>query len=249
MGEVRFAAATDTGKVRDRNEDRWAADQGLGLFVVSDGMGGAAHGELAAQIVVDTLPGYVKRHAFGSAPCEVLSAALAELSDRLYRRSASAGVTGATATVVAAVVHENYCVIGYLGDSRAYLLRDGRLSCLTTDHTVAQALLERGEIDAAELDHHPARNRLTRYAGMEPPARPDVIPLELMPFDRILLCTDGISGEVGIEDIQAGLSRGASPGDVCNVLLQAANDAGGHDNMTALIIDYVPSSSDGNGGR
>jgi serine/threonine protein phosphatase PrpC len=250
MGALRVAAATDVGKVRDRNEDRWRADADPGLFIVSDGMGGAAHGELAAQIVVDLLPTYVEKQRSAQGrptnPEEVLKAAIASLSDEVYTRSRKAGVGGTSATVVAAFVIGNHCAIGYLGDSRAYLLRDGHLTCVTTDHAVAQALLDAGEIGAEEFAHHPARNTLTRFVGMKPPARPDVVRLDLQTFDRILLCSDGVSGALDVDTLRAIVCRDDAPQALCETLIRAANDAGGHDNSTALLIDVFDGFSSSN---
>ena len=241
MSSLRFAAASDTGKVRDHNEDRWRADADAGLYIVSDGMGGAAHGELAAQIVVDVLPTYVetRRTAQGTAARleDVLTTAIAELSDGLHSRSKAAGVPGAAATVVAALIVEKSCTIAHLGDSRAYLLREDGLVCLTRDHSVAQALVDAGQIEIDELANHPTRNSLTRFMGMPPPAKPAVTHVDLRPGDRILLCSDGVSGAVDAETLRTILRRDDVPEALCKALIDAANDAGGRDNMTALLID------------
>lgn len=248
MRALMFGAATDIGPVRHRNEDRWTAYPAAGLYIVSDGMGGATHGELAAQIVVDVLPGYVRerRGSHGGA-CHgrgELASAVAELSDELHTRSKSVRVKGAGATVVAVLIDDSGCAIAYLGDSRAYLVRDGQLQRMTTDHTIAQALFEAGEITVDEIAHHPTRNQLRCFVGMTPPAKPDAIRLDVRPFDRILLCTDGISGPLKAEVLQRFASRNEPPQVVCDELIAAAKDAGGDDNMTALLIDVGDTTHD-----
>lgn len=238
MGTVRYAGATDVGRVRDQNEDRWGVDVAQGLYVVSDGMGGAAHGEIAAQAVVDLLPSHVQQaFARGLSSTEIMTSAIAELSDELHVRSAAEGLAGVSATVVAALVNERACVIGYLGDSPAFLLRGGELRRLTVDHTVAQALLDAGEITPEQAATHRARNILTRYAGMQPPAKATAAVIALQPFDRILLCSDGISGELDPRTLTEITGRGDDLQSVCQALVAAANEAGGRDNMTAVLID------------
>lgn len=248
MRPLTFGAATDIGPVRHRNEDRWTAYPAAGLYIVSDGMGGASHGELAAQIVVDVLPGYVRerRGSHGGA-CQgrgELASAIAELSDELHTRSKSVRVKGAGATVVAVVIDDSGCAIAYLGDSRAYLLRDGHLQPVTTDHTIAQALFEAGEITADEIARHPTRNQLRCFVGMRPPAKPDALRLDMRPSDRILLCTDGISGPLDADVLQRIACRNEPPQAVCDQLIAAAKEAGGDDNMTALLIDVGDTSRD-----
>lgn len=238
MIPLTFAAATDVGQVRPRNEDRWGANPGHGLFIVSDGMGGAAHGELAAQIVVDALPTHVEKQQRPIMdPGEVLRAALASLSDEMHTRSRSARLSGTSATAVVALIIGKRCAIGHLGDSRAYLARGGQVTCLTTDHTVAQTLIDAGEISIAELATHPSRNTLTRFVGMPPPARPQVTLLDLRALDRILLCSDGVSGALDGETLEAVVGRDEAADVLCNLLIDAANRCGGRDNSTALVIE------------
>lgn len=236
-----FGAASDTGKVRDHNEDRWRADPLLGLFIVSDGMGGSAHGEVAAQFVVDHLPGQIERtyRQPGVIPSRghALAAAVAAASDDLHAQKNTSAMAGATATVLAAWLYESSCALAYLGDSRAYLLRHDRLEQLTTDHTIAQLLVDAGELAEHRVSTHPGRNKLMRFAGMPPPAQPGTVHVDLKPLDRILLCSDGISGAMPAEALRLIVGRDEPPQVVCRALVAAANDAGGHDNMTALLID------------
>lgn len=241
-----YYGLTDTGKARTHNEDRWLADLGSGLFVVADGMGGQAAGALAAGIVVETLPRLLHQRIEAStnlaAPesCAPLWESLSELSGRLRRESqGQMGLSGMGTTVVAVLIRGRQALIGHMGDSRAYLLRNEKLERLTRDHTVTQLLLEHGEITTSEALEHPAHGQLTRYVGMEGEALPEVRFLELLPEDRLLLCTDGLSGMLSDENLIAHLNRRSAPEEVCRNLIAASNEAGGKDNITALVIDVL----------
>lgn len=234
------AAATDTG-IRDHNEDRWGAHPESGLFIVSDGVGGAPNGELAADTVVDRLFDRLEtvRREGQTDPDAALATAIGQLSDELnVRGQTEAEVAGTGATVVAALVTGNRVSIASLGDSPAFLLHEGQLVRLTTDHTIAQVLVDAGAIteDAGEV--HPGRNKLTRYFGMKGPAHPDVTAVEVAPRDRLLMCSDGISGVLEQEELLAMLSAIGDPNILCKSLVRAATNAKSKDNMTALVVDF-----------
>ena len=244
---VMHGGLTDQGLVRKQNEDNWAVDPGQGLFIVSDGMGGAFAGALASKIVVETLPVLLKKKMQGipdmAMPdaAERLIAAIAELSDHVQTETkGEPGLAGMGATVVVALVRLPQVLIGHMGDSRAYLLRGGRLEQLTTDHSIMQLLIDQGEITPEEALAHPSRGQLTRAVGMEGEALPEVRAITLEPGDRLLLCTDGLTGMVSDEIISAILNRDLSPADMCKQLIAAANRAGGNDNITAVIINMLP---------
>jgi PPM family protein phosphatase len=236
------AAATDTG-IRDHNEDRWGAHPESGLFIVSDGVGGAPNGELAADTVVDRLferLEAVQRDGAGPANHEAsLGIAIGQLSDELnVRGQTEPEVAGTGATVVAALVTGNRLSIASLGDSPAFLLHDGQLVRLTTDHTIAQVLVDAGAISEDAGEVHPGRNKLTRYFGMKGPAHPDVTAVEVAPRDRLLMCSDGISGVLEQEELLAMLSAIGDPDILCKSLVRAATNAKSKDNMTALVVDF-----------
>ena len=249
MSPARCAGASETG-LREKNDDRWSVDPDAGLYVVSDGIGSASHGDLAAQIVIDHLPTYLakQRARPGLAdPQHWLQAAVGRLSDELHASSSGPnGVTGTTATVVAALVTGRNCVIAHLGDSPAYLLRDSQLTCLTIDHTIARVLLDAGAITADDALRHPGRNKLTRHVGMEPPAHPDVMQFEVQSGERLLLCSDGISGVLHEDAIRDILGSDGDPAATCAALIESATNAKSTDNMTAVVVefDFLPMSSD-----
>ncbi len=247
MNPLPHAGRSDTGRKRSANQDRWGADVDQGLFVVADGVATSSNGELAAQMVTELLPAYLRRHLTGGPDdpdaADRLGRAVGELSDDVHARGlADASLAGANSTVVAAVITGSRALIAYLGDSRAYLWRSQQLRLLTRDHSLIQELINRGEITAAEGAKHLARGVLTRHVGMAPPARPDTAAVELHPGDRILLCSDGLHGVVGDAVIAEILGAQRDPSDACDALIAAANTAGGPDNITVIVVD-IPASA------
>jgi protein phosphatase len=236
---------------RPSNDDRWAADPTQNLYIVADGVGGARGGGLAARLVTELLPTYLPRHLSGqdlggpdAAP--LLGKAVAQLSDDLHIRSATESeLAQAHTTVVAAVVTASRAVIAHLGDSRAYLYRDRQVHRLTRDHSIAERLMDAGEISAAEAANHPMRLMLTRYVGMTPPASPDVHAVDLQPGDRVLLCTDGLHDAVDDASLAAVLAAHHGPAKASAALIEtAANQAESPNNVTALVIN-IPNPAGG----
>ncbi len=247
---LRASGLSDGGRVRSDNEDAFLVSEQQGLFIVSDGLGGQPAGALAAAMTVQTLPLQLSaaRQARRGAEPEVAQS----LADELVHAIASVNdivldgtrghpeVRGLGATVVAALHASNdMLALAHLGDSRAYLMRRGCLERLTSDHTLAELLLEQGRIDRRQLRRHPARSMLTRHIGKEdcPPADAAWLPLRL--GDRILLCTDGLTGMLSDRDIGTILWETDSPEAVCQLLIDSANRAGGRDNVTVLVIDVT----------
>jgi protein phosphatase len=235
--------------VREGNEDAFYVSEEQGLFIVSDGMGGARAGSLASAMIVQALPlqvlaGRLVRNA--NAP-DVAQAGVAEGLIRaigfandlvLGKTRDHPEVKGLGATVVAGLyAGGGMLALAHLGDSRAYLMRGGYLERLTSDHTVAEMLLQTGHISRRQLRLHPSRHVLTRHVGKEdcPPA--DAIQLSLKPGDRILLCTDGLTGMLDDRTIGTILWETEEREATCRLLINRANEAGGRDNITAIIVD------------
>jgi PPM family protein phosphatase len=243
MAFMPYAGFSDLGRKRARNDDRWGADTALGLYVVADGVGSTSHGDLAAALVVEMLPGYVARYLAGgdlrdARVTEKLGRAMTEMCNDLYARSRTEPLlASADTTVVAAVINDSRAAIAHLGDSRAYLYRDRQVNRLTSDHTVVQAVIDAGELTPEQAAHHPSRSVVTRHVLMAPPANPDVRVLDLRPGDRILLCSDGLHGLVDDATLAAILTDYPDPGASCQALIDAANEAGGPDNITALVVN------------
>jgi len=247
LGQVslRAAALSDIGKVRQNNEDAFALLPEKGLLIVSDGMGGMQGGEIASNIVVTLLPGMVERRLISlsveekDTTCLALRDTLVDLSQKVREESIGRhGLAGMGATVVLACIRGDQAFIAHLGDSRAYLFRAGHLTLLTNDHSVVGILLRTGEITPEEAKTHPARNVLSRYAGMEETAYADVQAVPLSIGDRLLLCTDGLTGMVRDEAIAEILAHSGDLQVACQSLVDAANAAGGHDNVTVLVAEW-----------
>lgn len=246
MTAIQYAGLTDQGRLREENEDRWLADPQQGLYLVADGMGGMFGGALASQVVVEILPRLIRkrmRDLDQPDPSKVehqVLAALSELSERLHNEAKSEFGSGAMgSTAVLALVGDRQALVAHMGDSRAYLLRDGRLRQLTTDHTVIQLLLDAGEITPDEVADHPARGQLTRFVGMPGEPLPEVQSIGLAAGDRLLLCSDGLSGMLSDEQILNVLEEESVPEAACRQLVAAANEAGGRDNVTVLLLSVA----------
>lgn len=243
MLTIHHAGLSDRGRIRPANEDRWAADPELSLYLVADGLGGERGGAAAAQLVADVLPARV-RQALGCSKRITplvearLTSALVELSEQVRATGeASLGLPGMGSTVVLALIRDGYASIAHLGDSRAYRMRRTRLDRLTHDHSLVQLLLDGGDITPADAARHPARGKLTRYLGMPGEALPEVRRVEVRPGDRLLLCSDGLTGAVEDGRLSAVLRLALPPRVVCQRLVAAANDGGGDDNITAVVLD------------
>ncbi len=240
---VEHAGLSDRGLVREENEDSWSAAPELGLFIVSDGMGGHLGGAVASRIVAQALPKILRKRM---APIEnfadprakkQLDGALSELSTQVREQSRDEpGLRGMGATVVLAMIREAKALVAHMGDSRAYLLRKECLTQLTHDHSVIQLLIDEGEIKPDEAATHPARGQVTRGVGMEGDPLPEVAQFDIEPGDRLLLCTDGLTGMLSDEEICKLLQSRTDPKIACQHLVDAANEAGGKDNVTAVIL-------------
>ena len=241
--EIEHAALTDRGRVRRRNEDNWSADPTAGIYVVSDGLGGQSAGALASQIVVETLPLLLRkrlpRAGDLAVAADLVRGVLCELSRQVYRQTqGEPGLEGMGATVVLAVVRETQALLAHLGDSRAYWFRDGRLERLTSDHSVVQLLIDDGEISPEQARTHPARGCVTRSVGMAGEPLPECRLVELQPGDRLLLCTDGLIGMVDDRSLGQILAAEGELKTACQRLIEAANEAGGKDNITVLLLEW-----------
>jgi protein phosphatase len=231
------AAASHVGKVRANNQDSGYA--GHSLFVVADGMGGHAGGDVASSIatkrIVEADTRYLSAQEAEFALRAALVAANSELAETVFEHSE---LTGMGTTVSALVVLEDEVAIAHIGDSRIYLLRDGELSQITTDHTFVQRLVDSGRITEAEAAVHPRRSVLMRVLGdVESSPEVDTSILATLDGDRWLLCSDGLTGVVSFTGIANALSSGLSATDVADRLVKESLDGGAPDNVTVVIVD------------
>ena len=226
------------GSVRDTNEDALIVDGKWGLYAVLDGMGGASAGDIASSKARDVVHEYVRARRSAMGPRQLLEAAINAASAAVHgeaqRRRDRRGMG---TTVVACLIDGRRATIAHVGDSRAYLLRDGRLHRLTNDHTIVAELVARGAIQPDEADRHAYKNVLSRNLGAKATAAVDVNEIELAPGDRLLLCSDGLYGYASSEALHQLIGSTDSATDVVRELIEAALRGGGGDNVTAILID------------
>ncbi len=237
---VVVGVATDIGRVRERNEDSYLVEPPL--YAVADGMGGARGGAVASSLALDKVE---EQFRIGKAPL----GELIRLANRaVFERSISdRKVSGMGTTLTAATIDDRGAHLAHVGDSRAYLLRAGSLRQLTDDHTLVNRMVKAGEITLQEAGVHPHRNVLTRSIGTEPEVVVDEDDVPLIDGDRLLLCSDGLTGMVTEPQIQAILETTPDPQEAADRLVKAANSAGGIDNITVVILDILE-GDDGTGG-
>lgn len=247
MLRVSVAAKTDIGTVRSNNEDNFGYDTRSSAYVVSDGMGGAQAGEVASSIAVRT----VLEHMGKPATQEIAGGAWAELSPqsrslataiRHANRSvfdfaaAQPACAGMGATIVGAAVNGDLVTIAHVGDSRAYLFREGNLQQITEDHSFVAEQVRRGIITADEGLRSELQNVITRALGPEESVDPDIEELHAALGDVLLLATDGLTKPVGDAEILEILKRERSLDAACNALIEAAKNNGGDDNITCMLL-------------
>lgn len=240
----RVAGDTNVGKVRTTNEDSLIVDRTRGLFVVLDGMGGANAGDIASQTARDAIHEFTVRNQRTLDPKALLQRAVQHGAGVVHAAAlASPEHEGMGTTVVACLIVDSArAIIAHVGDSRAYLLRNGRIQSLTRDHTIVEELVGRGLLSREEAERHPYKNVLSRNLGAKPEARIDVLELEIKPGDRIMLCSDGLYGYASAEAIQYVLGSGDEPDHVARDLIELALRGGGGDNVTAIVIETPPST-------
>jgi serine/threonine protein phosphatase PrpC len=228
---VTAAAATDIGLVREGNEDSYLTEEPL--FAVADGMGGHRGGEVASQLAVETLEKRFKQGA-GDLPDQVQ-----EANRVVFERSVvDEKVAGMGTTLTAALVEADRVRLAHVGDSRAYLLRDGDLRLLTEDHTLVHRMVTEGEISKEEAQTHPQRSVLTRALGVDNVVDVDDDTVQVRPGDRLLLCTDGLTSMVSERAIEEALRAVPDPQEAAQQLVELANEGGGTDNTTVVVLDF-----------
>jgi protein phosphatase len=232
-----FAAETHPGRVYSHNEDTLAWLPERGVFLVADGMGGHASGEVASRVAADTFLASVPEmglpDALRAAHRAVVAAAAAD-----------AALKGMGSTAVAVEIDAGRARFAWIGDSRGYLFRRGRLTQLTRDHSVLNLLLERGELTAADAARHPQRHVITQTLGHGEP-EPDQAEQLVRAGDLVLLCSDGLSDELSDEDIAAILREHTDLAAAAKTLVERALAAGGRDNVSVVIVACGPEDAAG----
>ncbi len=231
------AAASDLGRKRSSNEDAFGYSVEHGVYVVCDGMGGAAAGEVASSLAVDEL---LCRLADGSAPASPhteAERAIASANQAIYSRGQrNPKLSGMGTTLVMLIAEERHVWFLNIGDSRGYRLRSRRLEQITVDHSHVEEQIRLGRMSRAEAERSPLRNIITRALGTQTVVTPDIFQLEADPGDLFLLCSDGLTRELSDPLIESLLSIDLPLDHLCSRLVGAANKAGGHDNITCLLV-------------
>jgi PPM family protein phosphatase len=230
------AAASDLGRKRSSNEDAFGYSVEHGVYVVCDGMGGAAAGEVASSLAVDEL---LRRLADGcpASPHTEAERAITSANQTIYSRAQrNQKFSGMGTTVVMFIAEERHVWFLNIGDSRGYRLRNRRLEQITVDHSHVEEQIRLGRMSRAEAERSPFRNIITRALGTQRVVTPDVFELASEPGDLFLLCSDGLTRELSDPLIESLLSIDLPLDHLCSRLVGAANKAGGHDNITCLLV-------------
>lgn len=247
---VQVAGQTDVGCVRANNEDSFGYDSACGIYVVCDGMGGQAAGEVASKLAVDTVLDYFRRHTpEGKFPqvgenfddisphANALASAVQAASLRVFQEAQEhPGRQGMGTTIVALLLRAAAASVAHVGDSRVYLLRDGQIRQLTTDHSLVMEQVRRGLMTVEEAERSSMQNIITRALGSEESVEPDVQEVEVAPGDILLLATDGLTKLVKEPRLREITASAHSLEKACEALVAAARAAGGDDNITCLLV-------------
>ncbi len=248
MSVLRSSARTDVGRRRKHNEDSFLTDDALGLYVVADGMGGHAAGEVASAQAVQSIREALAEakptlENFARAPtvesreqvATLMEEAILKACADIYGMSGTdSGKRGMGTTVVALLVAGKKAVVGHVGDSRVYLARNGRVHQLTEDHTMVQEQLKRGLITRDQVATAENRNVITRAVGIQPQVAVDTLVTDVLPGDLFLLCSDGLHGYLQDEEMPQLLSQ--EPARLADLLVDVALQRGGKDNVTAVCV-------------
>jgi protein phosphatase len=242
--QLSVGARSDVGMIRSGNEDNFfaEADERRGVFVVADGMGGHAAGEVASEMAVQivarhllTLTSVLDQHA-----SETLAQSMRDANRAIYDRMlAEVDKQGMGTTASVLLLSDNQFLIGQIGDSRIYLLRDGALTQLTKDHSYVQEQVDAGLLTPEQARYHPYSNVITRCVGASENVEADIYAGEMKPGDVFLVASDGLTGMVDDRRLQQMLLARAGPGRIVDALIAEANGRGGLDNITAIVVQVT----------
>src|SRR5277367_860343 len=240
MVNLEAAGLTDVGQVRTSNEDAFGYCVEEGVFALCDGMGGAAAGEVASRIAVDTLINQLCAADSHENRRKVLEEAIASANQIVHARAErEAALHGMGTTLVAVAIGGDRALVGHVGDSRCYLFRRGHLRRLTHDHSLVDEQVRLGQLTQDEAERSPLRNVITRAIGTQTSVSADIAELPLQPDDVLLLCSDGLTKELSDKLIGAMLNETGDLEQICGRLIEAAKAAGGHDNVTCVLVKAV----------
>lgn len=247
---LRVAASTHRGRIRELNEDAYALRADQGLFVVCDGMGGHAAGEVASRMAAESIVEHVTK-AVGSTSGAVhdrgyrpqtnwLAEAIRRSNESIFKRAKDSNRrAGMGTTVVCAWIAHDIASVAHVGDSRAYLWRDQRLEPLTSDHSLLEAQIRAGMVERGESRGSAYQHLLLRVIGCEPAVEADLSEVPLRSGDYLLLCSDGLTRMVPERAMAQTIAQWRDPEQICNGLIDTANSNGGTDNITVVVVEVV----------
>jgi protein phosphatase len=234
------AACSDVGLRRQANEDSYATAPELGLYLVADGMGGHKAGRVASEMATEhALRAVEALQGATASPAEKLRQAVSCANREIHRRAESdSDLSGMGTTLVAILATQERVALAHVGDSRAYLVRAGRIRQLTDDHSLVGELLRRRQISEADAREHPHRHVLTRALGVATATQPDLAELTPAPGDTFVLCSDGLTTHLRDNEILEHVTGEADLQKTCDALVQRANERGGVDNVTVVLVRF-----------
>jgi PPM family protein phosphatase len=233
---VATGVKSDVGRVREGNEDSYLLEEPL--FVVADGMGGHLAGDVASSTAVEV----IKNHADAdpARDPDSLAGLLRRANSAIWEKAQSdSSLRGMGTTCTLLMLEDDHAELAHVGDSRAYLFRGGELSQLTEDHTLVGRMVREGRLSEQEADNHPQRSIITRALGVDSEVKVDLLSLDLMEGDRLLLCSDGLTSMIDTDKISGVLATESDPQAAADKLVELANEAGGEDNITVLVLDVT----------
>lgn len=239
---VQIGFKCNKGIVRENNEDACFVIPSHDVYIVADGVGGNKSGEVASRTAVSEIADFINRHDLSECGSpedifELFYEAIERANDSIFQMgTVNEENRGMATTVVAAYIRDDAAYISNIGDSRAYLFRNGGLKQITNDHTYVNELIDKGVITEEEAEHHRQKNVITKALGTPQLAEPDFYKVSVMKGDVLMLCSDGLYGEVPGEALEAILGSGVSMNDACSQMVDEAIRYGGRDNITVVCI-------------
>lgn len=235
---MKIYAKTDIGKARETNQDCYyipISEEELKLYIIADGMGGYAGGEVASNLAVFTIKKHIEENIEGEDPVEVIKEAVKEANNVIYEKARNSEELEEMGTTLdLCLIYNNKIYIGHIGDSRVYKISNRKLEQITTDHSYVQKLLKEGTITEEEAENHPKKHMIMKALGGKEQEEPDIIIETLEKDEIIIMCTDGLSNMVSNEEILKIVQE--NPENAHEVLVNKANENGGMDNITLIII-------------
>lgn len=243
---IECGAYSDQGRVRTSNEDSYVANPEKTIFLVADGMGGHAAGEVASRITASVMEESLSSSGILPDAEELLQLAVQNANARVYdAQNHRPDYRGMGSTLTALIFRGNHYYIAQVGDSRAYILRNGSLIQITRDHSVVWQLYEDNLISKEDLSRHPRKNLITRSIGTHPQVEAEFFSDTVLENDVFVICSDGLTDVLSDSDIrQYASASGSNPQEISQMLVEAANAGGGPDNITVVVVRIGPDKSD-----